>query len=84
MIQKMWMCIFTHPHFPIYQIIYNYLTSSKINTIVYQIDKYLMVQIWSLKFIKSILDVIIDDYSLFFSNHLFLYFYNFWLLEFAS
>ena len=43
-----------------------------------------MVQIWFLKFIKSILDVIIDDYSLFFSNHLFLYFYNFWLLEFAS
>lgn len=35
-----------------------YLTSSKINAIVYQIDKYSMVQIWFLKFIKSILDVI--------------------------
>lgn len=34
-----------------------YFTSSKINTIVYQIDKCLMVQIWSLKFIKSILDI---------------------------
>ena len=37
---------------------YAYFASSKINTIVYQIDKYSMVQIWSLKFIKSILDVI--------------------------
>ena len=39
-------------------VIYNYLTSSKINTIVNQIDKRLMVQIWFLKFIKSILYVI--------------------------
>lgn len=37
---------------------FNYFTSSKINTIVKQIDKRLMVQIWSLKFITSILDVI--------------------------
>ena len=36
----------------------HYLTSSKINTIDYQIYKYLMVQIWLIKFIKSILDVI--------------------------
>ena len=36
----------------------HHFSSSKINTIVYQIDKCLMVQIWSLKFIKSILNVI--------------------------
>ena len=36
----------------------SYLTSSKINTVVYQIDMYSMVQIWPLKFKKSILDVI--------------------------
>ena len=35
-----------------------YITFSKINIIVYQIDKYLMVQIWFLKFIKSIFNVI--------------------------
>ena len=35
-----------------------YFTSSKINTIEYQVYKYSMVQIWFLKFIKSILDVI--------------------------
>lgn len=38
------------------------LTSSKINSIVYQIDKCSMVQIWVLKFIKSILDFITDAY----------------------
>ena len=36
----------------------NYFTSSKINISEYQIDKHFMVQIWFLKFIKSILDVI--------------------------
>ena len=35
----------------------HHFSYSKINTIVYQIDKYSMVQIWSLKFIKSILDI---------------------------
>ena len=37
-----------HAILHINQVIYNYLTSSKINTIVYQIYKCLMVQIWSL------------------------------------
>ncbi len=39
-----------------------YLTSSKINSIVYQTDKYSMVQMWTLKYIKSILEVIICYY----------------------
>ena len=38
----------------------DYFTSSKINAIECQKDKYLMVQIWFLKFIKSILDVILN------------------------
>ena len=36
----------------------DYLTSSKVNTVVYQLYKYYMVQIWFLKFVKSVLDVI--------------------------
>ena len=56
-------------HITIYFI---YFTSSKINTIVYQIDKCLMVQIWSLKFIKSILDVILIYYLMTIYVHLFL------------
>lgn len=35
-----------------------YLTSSKVNTIVYQLYKFYMVQIWFLKFVKSILNLI--------------------------
>lgn len=48
-----------------------YLASSKTNTIVYQIDKCLMVQIWILKFIKSILDVILIYYLMTTYVHLF-------------
>ena len=48
-----------HPPFLSVYINLFYFTSSKINAIECQKDKYLMVQIWFLKFIKSILDVII-------------------------
>ena len=60
-----------HAILHINQVIYNYLTSSKVKTIDYQIYKYSMVQIWLLKFIKSILDVILIYYLMTIYVHLF-------------